>query len=51
MEADPDAVLKFTGYGKAAKIQRGGFLTVGPQMSKRIQAAKIMDDDRHDFWG
>ncbi|WP_353952518.1 hypothetical protein V6K52_03475 [Knoellia sp. S7-12] len=47
---DPDAVLEFTGYGKAAKIQRGGFLTVGPQLSKRIQAAKIMDDDRHDFW-
>lgn len=43
--------LHFTGFGKPARIQATDQLSVGPELSKRLQAAKIMDADRPGFWG
>lgn len=46
----PQRRLAFTGYGNAVLLQDARQLTVGPGLSKRLQASKIMDDDRRDFW-
>lgn len=43
--------LHFKGYGKPARIQATDKLSVGPELGKRLLAAKIMDADRPQFWG
>lgn len=43
--------LHFTGFGRPARIQATDQLSVGPELSKRLSAAKIMDADRPGFWG
>ena len=41
--------LKFDGYGIRPTIMKSGPVHVGPGLSRRLQAAKVMDDDRN-FW-
>ena len=47
---EPGLRLAFTGYGNKVLLQDTPQVMVGSSLSKRLQASKVMDDDRPDFW-